>query len=148
MQSCMVFRCVYRSRTKLKKVLYTVRFLVETLLVCEHVAVFHGPFNLYGILFKPVRLQYELPFVCERCVFGILQTLFESDVHRSFFFYSCKVTVPFASIMLENCMPLLVSRGLWDPAAALPGPPGPASVACIGTDLLLLSTLIPNYIYI
>eukprot|EP00913_Durusdinium_trenchii_P025998 g24394.t1 len=39
-----------------------------------------------------------------------------------------EVTVPFASIMLENCMPLLVSRGLWDPAAALPGPPGQSVV--------------------
>ena len=37
---------------------------------------------------------------------------------------SCEVTVPFATIMLENCMPLLASRGSWSPAVALPGPPG------------------------
>jgi len=35
-----------------------------------------------------------------------------------------EVTVPFASIMLENCMPLLGARGSWNPATALPGPPG------------------------
>lgn len=35
-----------------------------------------------------------------------------------------EVTVPFATIMLENCMPLLASRGSWSPAVALPGPPG------------------------
>ena len=39
-------------------------------------------------------------------------------------FDPCEVTVPFASIMLENCMPLLGARGSWNPATALPGPPG------------------------
>ena len=46
------------------------------------------------------------------------------DLERSATAASCEVTVPFATIMLENCMPLLASRGSWSPAVALPGPPG------------------------
>ena len=38
--------------------------------------------------------------------------------------HECQVTVPFATIMLENCMPLLANRSSWAPQAALPGPPG------------------------
>lgn len=31
--------------------------------------------------------------------------------------------MPFATVMLQNCMPLL-AKGIWDPAVALPAPPG------------------------
>ena len=34
-----------------------------------------------------------------------------------------EVTVPFAAVMLQNSMPLL-AKGIWDPAKALPAPPG------------------------
>ncbi|CAE7401971.1 Adck1 [Symbiodinium sp. CCMP2592] len=35
-----------------------------------------------------------------------------------------EVTVPFATIMLDSCMPLLQSQGRWSPLAAMPNPPG------------------------
>ncbi|CAE7648624.1 unnamed protein product, partial [Symbiodinium necroappetens] len=35
-----------------------------------------------------------------------------------------EVTVPFATIMLDSCMPLLQSQGRWSPLAAMPYPPG------------------------